>query len=116
MAKVKAKAKKVNLDKLSIKELSAVLEEAGKQIESRKKTELKTIRKQVKILIKDNGYTPADIFPALKANAKPTVKVAPKYRNPKNAEQTWTGRGRKPKWVEAHLNTGKKLTSLAIKK
>ncbi|MEE9350852.1 MAG: H-NS histone family protein [Thiotrichaceae bacterium] len=106
---------KVKLDKLSIKELNAILQDAEKQIESRKKTELKTIRKQVKDLIKDNGYTPGDIFPALKVAVKPTAKVAPKYKNPKDAEQTWTGRGRKPKWVEAHLNKGKKLTSLAIK-
>ncbi len=111
-----AKATKVKLDKLSIKELNEVLQEAEKQIETRKKTELKTIRKQVKELIKDNGYTPADIFPALKSTTKvETKKVAPKYRNPKNADQTWTGRGRKPKWVEEHLNKGKKLTSLTIK-
>ena len=28
-----------------------------------------------------------------------TVKVPPKYRNPENPEQTWTGRGNKPAWV-----------------
>ncbi|WP_141750786.1 MULTISPECIES: H-NS histone family protein, partial [Stenotrophomonas] len=26
-------------------------------------------------------------------------KVAPKYRNPANSEETWTGRGRQPKWM-----------------
>ena len=110
-----SKVKKVNLDKLSVKELNAVLEDAKKQIETRKKTELKTVKKQVKDLIKEHGYTPVDIFPALRAITKPVAKVAPKYRNPKNAEQTWTGRGRKPKWVEEHLNKGKKLTTLIIK-
>ena len=114
MAKAKTKTK-VNLDKLNIQELKDVLDNAEKQIESRKKTELKSVRKQVKDLIKDNGYTPGDIFPALKTPTKPKTKVAPKYRNPKNKEQTWTGRGRKPKWVEELLNKGKKMTSVEIK-
>jgi len=116
MAKVTKKPGKVKLDKLSIKELNTLLKDAEKQIETRKKTELKTVRKQVKEFIKENGYTPADIFPALKASkTSATKKVAPKYQNPKDADQTWTGRGRKPKWVEEQLNKGKKLTSLMIK-
>ncbi|MBU3646991.1 MAG: H-NS histone family protein, partial [Limnohabitans sp.] len=28
-------------------------------------------------------------------------KVAPKYRNPANPEQTWTGRGVSPAWVQS---------------
>src|SRR5690349_737834 len=27
-------------------------------------------------------------------------KVQPKYRNPENPEEVWSGRGRKPRWVE----------------
>ncbi len=116
MAKAKTKTKmKVNLDKLNIQELNDILENAEKQIQSRKKTELKSVRKQVKDLIKDNGYTPVDIFPALKTPTKPTAKVPPKYRNPKDKEQTWTGRGRQPKWVEEVLNEGKELSSIEIK-
>lgn len=116
MAKAKSKTKvKVNLDKLSIQELKDVLTNAEKQIQFRKKTELKSVRKQVKDIIKDNGYTPADIFPALKASTKPTTKVPPKYRNPKDKEQTWTGRGRKPKWVEEFLLKGKEMSSIEIK-
>ena len=41
-------------------------------------------------------------------------KVAPKYRNPANAEQTWTGRGRTPVWVQ-ELQTAGSLASAEIK-
>lgn len=41
-------------------------------------------------------------------------KVAPKYRNPDDPELTWTGRGRKPKWVEAHLESGGSLDGILI--
>lgn len=67
-------------------------------------------------LAKDAGLTADDITKALsagksgKAAKAPRVakkgtlagkKVAPKYRNPANPEQTWTGRGVSPAWVQA---------------
>lgn len=36
------------------------------------------------------------------------------YAHPENAELTWTGRGRKPKWVENWLNTGSTLDQLRV--
>ena len=40
--------------------------------------------------------------------------VSPKYRNPDNAAETWSGRGRKPRWVEEKLAAGRELADLAI--
>ena len=37
---------------------------------------------------------------------------APKYQNPNNATQTWSGRGKQPHWVEQALAQGKTLDSL----
>jgi len=64
-------------------------------------------------LAKESGLTAAEIAKALNAgkstNKAKTAKkgalagkkVAPKYRNPSNPEQTWTGRGVSPTWVQA---------------
>ena len=41
--------------------------------------------------------------------------VAPKFRNPDNAAEEWSGRGRKPKWVEGKLASGTKLEDLQIR-
>jgi DNA-binding protein H-NS len=41
-------------------------------------------------------------------------KVEPKYRNPDNHRETWSGRGRKPKWVEMALAHDRELEDLAI--
>jgi DNA-binding protein H-NS len=41
-------------------------------------------------------------------------EVAPKYRNPANAAEEWSGRGRRPKWVEEQLAAGKDLPDLRI--
>lgn len=43
----------------------------------------------------------------------PRRPVAPKYRRPETGD-TWTGRGIRPKWVEAALVAGKSLDDLLI--
>ena len=75
-----------------------------------------------------HGYSLADLTAGKPAKAEKPVapkkasaanddgraKVAPKYRNPADASQTWSGRGRAPKWVEAHLAAGGTKDQLAI--
>ena len=58
------------------------------------------------------GYSLAELTGM--SGAKPRKAVAAKYANPADPSQTWTGRGRKPKWVEAALAEGKSLDDLAI--
>ena len=40
--------------------------------------------------------------------------VLPKFRNPDNPDETWSGRGRQPEWVQAALAGGETLSDLAI--
>jgi DNA-binding protein H-NS len=41
-------------------------------------------------------------------------KVFPKYQNPKNPAEKWSGRGKRPHWVQAQLKAGKKLEHFLI--
>jgi DNA-binding protein H-NS len=90
------------------------------------KTHDKVLSKIVQ-LAKDAGLTASDISKALgsgkaakaakttKSAKKGTLagkKVAPKYRNPANADQTWTGRGVSPTWVQELKSAGKLDTAL----
>lgn len=43
-----------------------------------------------------------------------SARVAPKYRNPHNPEQTWTGRGNRPHWVRDFENGGGRLEDARI--
>ena len=45
---------------------------------------------------------------------RPYPKVLPKYQNPKNPTQKWSGRGKQPDWVRAQLKAGKKLEHFRI--
>jgi DNA-binding protein H-NS len=82
---------------------------------------------QIVNMAKEAGLTAADITKAL-SSGKPVKtakapkaakkgglagkKVAPKYRNPANSEQTWTGRGVSPTWVQALKAAGTLDTAL----
>jgi DNA-binding protein H-NS len=72
---------------------------------------------KVRELVAEYGLTAQDIFPgrASKSGApKAASKVAAKYRDPANAANTWTGRGRMPQWVQA-LHSAGTLASAEIK-
>jgi len=45
---------------------------------------------------------------------RPYPKVLPKYQNPKNPAEKWSGRGKQPHWVKAQLKSGKKLERFLI--
>ena len=40
--------------------------------------------------------------------------VVPKYANPARPSETWSGRGRQPRWVAAQLRSGRKLDDFRI--
>jgi DNA-binding protein H-NS len=39
---------------------------------------------------------------------------APRYRNPDNPDQTWSGRGRRPRWVHEAEAAGRSLDTMRI--
>jgi DNA-binding protein H-NS len=43
-------------------------------------------------------------------------KVLAKYRNPRNPEETWAGRGKQPRWLASQLQSGKKLDQFLIRR
>jgi DNA-binding protein H-NS len=45
-------------------------------------------------------------------NNKGLVKV--KFRNPSNPDETWTGRGKRPRWLQQALAEGATLQDFAV--
>jgi DNA-binding protein H-NS len=45
---------------------------------------------------------------------RPYPKVHPKYCNPERPSETWSGRGKQPRWVGAQLRSGTKIDDLLI--
>jgi DNA-binding protein H-NS len=58
----------------------------------------------------------ADAAPehVLKPSRRPYPAVSPKFRNPAQLDQTWSGRGKRPRWVIELLNAGMSIRDFQI--
>lgn len=83
------------------KELLAQREALEKAIAQARQNEISAAVTKVRELVAEFGLTVQDVFPgrAPKGAGKPASKVAAKYRDPATG-QTWTGRGKAPKWID----------------
>lgn len=128
----------LDLKGLTKKELGSLITQAKKQQTALKKRKpVVGVRKKLVALAKAEGYTIAELFggkaaakkaaPAKKAAKaakaaktakprKPGKKVAPKYRNPANTKELWSGRGKQPRWLAEQVKKGKKVEEFLIKK
>jgi DNA-binding protein H-NS len=98
--------RKPNIDKLSYNELVELSERVQEAIDQRKADEKAALRQQMKELAAEAGFDLEDVVAKGRARQKRS-KVAPKYRNPNDPTQTWSGRGRQPNWLVAEIKKGK---------
>jgi DNA-binding protein H-NS len=92
--------------------------ELERQIAEARRAERAGVLAQIKALMAQHGVTLAELGAAGKtargaAKAGGLSKVAPKFRNAATGE-TWTGRGLKPKWLQAAIAGGRKLEDFKI--
>lgn len=97
----------------TLQELMAQREALNKQIEETQARDRNGAITKVKSLMAEYGLTIADLNGRAKGVPKGPSKVAAKYRN-KATGETWSGRGLKPKWLQAAINGGAKLEDFAL--
>lgn len=103
----------------SLKSIEAQIQALQAKAEALKTAEKPGI-KQLKAVLKKYKLTPSDIDHATNGTRSGRrsklkgQKVKPKYRNPANRSETWTGRGLRPRWMVAAMKGGKKLEDFAI--
>lgn len=105
----------MELDHLSLNELQGLRARVDQEMEKRRAQVKKEGLDKIKSIAAEYGLSAEEL--KLISGSKNTTKrgtVAPKYRDPNNRENTWTGRGRQPKWVEAFLNGGGRLEQITI--
>lgn len=107
----------IDITKLNRKQL----DDLSRKVESRQtelhKDSIAKLRKRIEKEIKDAGFTVDDVFGRRGRGRTATRrgKVPPKFRNPADPTQTWSGRGKRPHWFKAALAKGKKEKDLLIK-
>jgi DNA-binding protein H-NS len=93
------------LTELSESELQAMIENAEKALKQKQENKRKEVIAQIKQLAASIGLT-VSFSEGGRESSRKGIKVPPKYRNPANPEQTWTGRGVAPKWMQALIAAG----------
>ena len=110
-----------DLSKLSVAELKKLADEATNMISSRHQDEIREGYEQVEAIANNLGLSVAELIEQgqeLVATRKPATRkpVEPRYRNPANGDETWTGRGKRPRWLAAKIADGAKLEDFLINK
>jgi DNA-binding protein H-NS len=101
----------VNVDKMSLKELVDLETRVRRAIANAKERERSDLKNKIASLAENAGFTVTELFGGGRGKGG---KVAVKYRNKDNLSETWTGRGRQPKWLAAKLSKGAKLSDFAL--
>jgi DNA-binding protein H-NS len=106
-----AKMAAVKIDNLSLKELLDLEIRVKKQIGLVRDREKSEAKQELVALAERRGFSLSELLGGRGAKGS---KVAVKYRNKDNPAETWTGRGRQPRWLVALLKRGKKLEDFAV--
>lgn len=104
-----------SMDLKGMKELRKKLDRAISSYETRKRQEALTALEQA---AREHGFKLGDLLEEGKSSkgwrsAGSKAGGPAKYVNPESPEQTWSGRGRRPQWVNDALGAGRTLDELA---
>lgn len=108
---------KFNLKSMTRKELEKLQSDIEKALAKVGEREMKAARLAAEKAAAAHGFSLSDLAGEAKPKkaAKKAKKSAPaKYRNPADASQTWTGKGRQPNWFKDAMAAGKTASSLEI--
>ncbi len=105
----------IKLDKMSRKELEALRGDVDKAIVDLRKKEKHDALMAAQKAAAEFGFSLEELT-SKKASGKAAKgsSAEPKYMNPKNPAQTWTGKGRQPNWFKDAIASGKNAADLLI--
>lgn len=101
----------IDLNALSLDELTKLQKDVGKAIKSFEDRKRKEALAAIDAKAKEMGFSLAELTGDVK---KGKAANPPKYMHPENPELTWTGRGRQPAWIKDGLGSGKTLEDFLI--
>jgi len=96
-------ARASDLDKMSYAELTEMEAQIERLKVEKQSAERVAVRQRLTEEAKKHGFDINELF-GRRGKGKGTV--AAKYRDPKNTANTWTGRGRMPRWMTAGTHFG----------
>lgn len=102
----------MNLNEMSLKELKDLQSQVAKAIATFEDRRKKETLAELEEIARAKGFSLSELTGAPMTRKRSAS--AAKYANPANPADTWTGRGRKPRWFSDALAAGKKPEDMAI--
>ena len=106
----------IDLSDYNLAELKGLQHDIEKEIKTRQQQDVHKARQQILAIAKEAGVSVEELLAsnARKAKKEAGKKADARYRNPADASQTWTGRGRQPRWLADGIAGGKTLDDFRI--
>jgi len=98
------------LSEMSLDELWDLHERVGVILSDRIEDEKKKLEQQLNQLAR----RVTELSPPSQERRRPYPKVEAKFRNPDNPSDTWSGRGKTPRWLAGLIAAGRKLDEFRI--
>lgn len=96
---------------VSLKDLLGLEAQIKKAIAVAKERERQELKQEIEAIAQESGFTVGELF---SGSGSKRSRVTPKYQNPDDPTETWTGRGRKPRWLAAKLAKGASMEDFAL--
>ena len=105
-----------DISNLSVEELKRLQQEAELLIASKKEQAIEDAYNEIVVIAENVGLSIEQILELGSSKRKKGTRkaVEPRYRNLANTAETWTGRGKQPRWLVAQLEKGAKLEDFLI--
>ena len=105
----------VDISGLSLPQLFQLQKDLDREIVRRKVEDKQKAIADLQKLAADRGFSLSELLGGeVSKRGGKRGPVAAQFRNPADNGQTWTGRGRKPQWVNEHLSNGGSLDDLRV--
>ena len=108
--------KRSNFESMTVDEMWFLYEELCQVLSVRLTSEKRELEKRLAQLQRENKTLVAESFSQIAAprERRTYPRVLPKYRNPSQPSETWSGRGKTPRWLAAALKDGRTISEFAI--
>lgn len=98
-------------------EIHEVIARADAELDRRRQLKISEVRNQIKSLAESVGMNPEDLVVGksarnLRSKVKPVRAI--RFRNTANPAETWSGRGKRPRWLAQALTAGASLDSFRV--
>lgn len=108
-------AQPVNLTKLTYKQLVALEQQVMEQKNLRRETDRAELKERFRAMAEKSGFNlEAIVAHARRRRADAGMPAPVKYRDPRNSQNTWSGRGRPARWLTELEAKGHKRTEFAV--